>query len=99
MSDIELVIKIPEHLYSVIKNKECTHNNVLTEAVFNGTVLPKGHGDLIDRSKLVYGCSFSEYGCDSICHCDGCYYAICKARTINSADIIIKAGKGEGEEK
>ena len=38
MADIDLVIKIPEDLYYAIKN---------------GIVLPKGHGDLIDRQSLI----------------------------------------------
>ena len=33
---MKLIIDIPDHLYTVIKNKECTHRNVLTEAVENG---------------------------------------------------------------
>jgi len=46
---MKLIIDIPDHLYSVIKNKECTHNNVLTEAVYNGTPIPDNatNGDVI----------------------------------------------------
>ena len=36
---MKLIIDIPDHLYNVIKNKECTNKNVLTKAVENGTPL------------------------------------------------------------
>ena len=46
---MKLIIDIPNHLYSVIKNKECTRNNALTEAVYNGTPIPDNatNGDVI----------------------------------------------------
>jgi len=50
---MEIVIDIPDHLYNVIKNKECTNKNVLTKAVENGTPLPKGHGKLKDTDKFI----------------------------------------------
>ena len=50
---MKLIIDIPDHLYSVIKNKECTHNNVLTEAVDNGTPIPEDatNGDVL---KIIF---------------------------------------------
>lgn len=36
---VKLIIEIPNHLYHVIKNKECTNKNVLTKAVENGIPL------------------------------------------------------------
>ena len=36
---MKLIIDIPDHLYNVIKNKECTNKNVLTKAVENDTPL------------------------------------------------------------
>ena len=38
---MKLIIDISDHLYTVIKNKECTHRNVLTEAVYDGIPLDK----------------------------------------------------------
>ena len=38
---MKLIIDIPDHLYTVIKNKECTHRNVLTEAIYDGIPLDK----------------------------------------------------------
>ena len=48
MSDIELVIKIPEAEYELIVNDEACGLNILTRAIANGTPLPKGHGRLIE---------------------------------------------------
>lgn len=54
MSDIELLIKIPEEKLSIIKNKiYCgIYNPDLYKAIENGTPLPKGHGRLIDADAL-----------------------------------------------
>ncbi|MBP5420856.1 MAG: hypothetical protein J6Y78_00285 [Paludibacteraceae bacterium] len=53
MADIELVIKIPEAEYELIVNDEACGLNTLTRAIAKGTQLPKGHGDLIDKSNLL----------------------------------------------
>ena len=47
---MKLIIDIPDHLYTVIKNKECTHRNILTEVVYNGIPLDKIRAE-IDASK------------------------------------------------
>lgn len=63
MADIELVIKIPEEEYEIIKN--CTAPMLWIEKLIkNGTPLPKGHGDLKDISKIDYqsGCFVSSEG-------------------------------------
>ena len=54
MTDIELVIKMPEEEYKNI----CLMSNdgigmALYDWIANGTPLPKGHGDLIDRKYLI----------------------------------------------
>lgn len=56
MSDIELVIKIPERIHYGIE-KGITVNGskasqILIDAVKNGTPLPKGHGRLIDADDI-----------------------------------------------
>jgi AMMECR1 domain-containing protein len=51
MTDVELVIKIPEETYEYWKNH--SHEYVLAEAIKNGIILPSGHGDLIDREELL----------------------------------------------
>lgn len=49
---MKLIIDIPDHLYSVIKNKECTHRNVLTEAIYDGVPLNKMRAE-IEEAKTV----------------------------------------------
>ena len=62
MADIELVIKISEEEYINIKNaiNSLIENGVgrtsmskVCLAILDGTPLPKGHGDLIDRKELL----------------------------------------------
>ena len=56
MEDIEVVIKIPEELYEIIKNPKkletMYHASRVCQAICNGTPLPEGHGDLIDKGKF-----------------------------------------------
>jgi hypothetical protein len=51
MADIELVIKIPEEEYKIIKNYTAPMTWI-ERLIKNGTPLPKGHGDLIDISNI-----------------------------------------------
>lgn len=59
MADIELVIKIPEEEYRWIKTSDKTvfadvaSKECMLHAIKNGTPLPKGHGDLIDKDRLL----------------------------------------------
>lgn len=48
-----LVIEIPDKVYNYIKDRGYVppHVNIAPE-IANGTVLPEGHGDLIDRDKF-----------------------------------------------
>ena len=55
MADIELVIKISNYDKEWITNGYCIPeeiNTKISEAIINGTVLPKGHGRLIDCERL-----------------------------------------------
>lgn len=51
MADIELVIKIPEDEYNIIKKSKAPMGWV-EHLIANGTPLPKGHGRLIDADAL-----------------------------------------------
>lgn len=59
MSDIELVIKIPEEAKQAfdcaesndLKGSYYDHGGVIGKAIKNGTPLPKGHGNLKDIGK------------------------------------------------
>lgn len=56
MADIELVIKIPEKVSDMAKTSPNYYPAYLFEKIWksivNGTPLPKGHGDLVDRNDL-----------------------------------------------
>ena len=91
MADIELLIKIPDHLYKLLKDFPSDSNegnieNVLMKAVEHGIPLPKGHGDLIDRDYLLV---------DSYCINDlsGNEINIVDVMTVKMADAIIEADK------
>jgi hypothetical protein len=61
MTDVELVIKIPEEIYETLKNDEwlkagktfVAKTLAVATAVVNGTPLPKGHGRLIDADNTL----------------------------------------------
>jgi hypothetical protein len=53
MADIELVVKISEENYNIIKNYTAPMSWA-EHVIKNGTPLPKGHGRLIDADEL-YG--------------------------------------------
>lgn len=52
----EILIKIPDLVYeSIIVGAETSRDETdVLFAIRQGTVLPKGHGDLIDRDKLSH---------------------------------------------
>jgi hypothetical protein len=76
---MEIVIKISEELYTEYVNVQLGRGNGksivynLLKAIKNGTPLPKGHGDLIDRNDLLEYTDINE-----------CAYI----PTINRYDII-----------
>jgi hypothetical protein len=106
MADIELVIKIPESTYKVFKNLSkiigvlVYEKDILTliKAVKNGKPLPKGHGRLIDGSKLKVelecGIKAGNYeeGYEKYAHINGMDDCI---DAVEYADTIIEADKGE----
>ena len=54
MANIDLVIKIPEKDYQLMKDGHIPFN--VLDVIMNGTPLPKGHGDLIYRNIVGYPC-------------------------------------------
>lgn len=56
METVEVVIRIPQKAYEqVIKQGDIRNgmNSVyIAQAIINGTVLPQGHGDLVDKNIL-----------------------------------------------
>ena len=88
---MEIVINIPEKIYSYVNTqwKDIPKNDspisILCNAVIDGTPLPKGHGDLIDRNDLL------EYTDSNIC----AYTPTINRYDIITAPTIIEADKGE----
>jgi len=54
MSEIELIIKIPEEVYkSIINGKNyISYQEYMEEAIKNGKLLTKGHGRLKDENEI-----------------------------------------------
>lgn len=52
---MQIVIDIPEIIYKRgLPSAEVRNSvDVVSKAILNGTPLPKGHGDLIDRDELI----------------------------------------------
>ena len=55
---MQVVIEIPEEMYKWVNDVNKFFDNYGTsdfvELIKNGTPLPKGHGDLIDRSMIAF---------------------------------------------
>lgn len=85
---MKIVIDISEDDYNAIRDniKAYSLADILFGAVQCGTVLPKGHGDLIDRDKLEKDTEWSEYEDEFISY---------SHRQIFSEPVVIPADKGE----
>lgn len=46
---MKLVIDIPEYIYKLCQG----HGDIVYRYIANGTVLPKGHGRLVDMSEVL----------------------------------------------
>lgn len=97
MDEIGLVIKMPKEEYETIVNSEDCGLHTLTRAVAHGTILPKGHGRLIDADKFLkdneaytgWILNSSEWGGENA-------YKDALEDLVNEAPTIIEAGKGDG---
>ena len=88
MSDIELVIKIPEEIYQHYKKRIAKRRgSYLESCIAFGTQLPKGHKRLIEDNFDV-GPVFDEEG-----HRTG--YKYVTQEDLNNAQTIIDADKTE----
>lgn len=64
MAKIQLVVEIEERYYEIIKNDvERGMDYMPCVLIANGTPLPKGHGDLIDKSKIYKAIPAEEDNC------------------------------------
>lgn len=97
MSDVELVIRIPERIYYGVE-KGITVNGskasqILIDAVANGTPLPKGHGALKDVDELdVTTVTTDDYSGNEVLD-------VVLKEDIDDAPTIIEADKVESEDK
>ena len=93
MTDIELVIKISEDSYKAACNGCMLPPDVenVVQGIKNGTPLPEGHGQLIDRTKLGYlkAIHDAKYGLTS--------WSEASKRIKYSAPTIIEADKAKSE--
>ena len=78
---MELIIKIPNSTFTDLKKKQ--NRTEVDVAVLNGTPLPKGHGDLIDRQELLKITLCKTFGLRSV--------------DIENAPTIIEADRGDEE--
>lgn len=100
METVEVVIRIPKQAYDnvsangiIIYADEAYH---IGRAIANGTVLPKGHGRLVDADKIIYHrCPDNVLDCpqsyDFTCqHCD---FGIATKFRTDAIPAIIEADK------
>lgn len=85
---MKIVIDLPEYMYNDIKN--CgyvypVHAEDLASYIIDGTPLPKGHGDLIDKSEAIISLFDYYNGKKTIGQC------------IDEVQTIIDADKAESE--
>ena len=87
---MEIVINIPEKVYSYVNTqwrdilKNDSPISIMCNAVIDGTPLPKGHGDLIDRSTLEPDTEWSDWDDGLVSYSYG---------QIAAADVVIEADK------
>lgn len=60
---MQIVIDIPENKYNTIMNYPKEWDEWALNAIKKGTPLPKGHGELIDRSKIYKAIPAEEDNC------------------------------------
>lgn len=88
MTNIELVIKIPEELYEAYKGRPPMLGDagmdMIAQSIANGTPLPKGHGRLGDLDALEE--EVSSWGMND-------YEPLDFIDEIDRADTIIEADK------
>ena len=96
---MKIVIEIPDNFKDYIEDVLMGVGDsaeILVDAVMNGTPLPKGHGDLMDRDRIDwYGCTTEEDCPYKDRDCKDCMRAECYKPQIDALPTIIEADKGE----
>ena len=95
---MKIVIDVSEKVYNHFC-RGCRFFDEVEEAIIaitDGTVLPEGHGRLIDADKLEYTCNSDE--CGMLTGCNHCQYHIITEDEVDNAETIIEADKeSEGD--
>lgn len=98
MTDIELVIKLPEEIRLALINnirlspdQSSICDSCIKQAIINGTPLPKDHGRLIDVSDIEWAKYRKEINC--------IIYDVIDWDNITTAPTIIQADKMKSENK
>lgn len=89
---MEIAIKVPDDFYERVNKDGCmsyTDADVVVNAFYCGTVLPKGHRRLIDADALDDNCDWYHTDDDG----SWCY----KCKDIDNAPTIIEADKEDGK--
>lgn len=98
---MKLIIDVPEHIYKYVQatgNINMIDTQQIANAIFDGVLLPKGHGRLKDVDKLCGHCGIhgmSECWGD----CDKCGDYVVDVVDINKAPTIIEAYGSEKEDE
>lgn len=60
---MQIVIEIPDKIYEKVKEHYVNPYEVdeICQAILDGTPLPEGHGDLIDRDALELDADWNDY--------------------------------------
>lgn len=104
MADVELVIKVPEVYFEALKKTEeivsgqrsgKTLMSVIYERVANGTLLPKGHGKLIDVNDLLEEICLEDTKENRKLNLG----EIITLEDIDRIEPVIEADKSEGDER
>lgn len=96
---VKMVIEISEDDLEAIKYLKvkgwASRHELL---ILNGTPLPKGHGDLIDRDKIDwFGCTTEEKCPYKDRACKDCMNGECYKPQIDALPTIIEADGGDAE--
>lgn len=88
---MKIVIDIPEEEYKCVQITGCIGNKTcISNAIYNGTPIPKGHGRLIDVDWIDDNCPY-YYSDEDARLC----YAV---NDVNDAPTIIEADKTESRD-
>ena len=87
MGNVELIVRIPEEAYQLLKNKgvDWLGAEHILHAVANGTPLQKGHGKLIDSEAYYADVKKHYFDNDTVIRCTKI--------ALHNAETVIKADK------